>query len=123
MGVIGGPSENPFPLNAGLIMFNAEPFHFFPVMKIDVVWFPKSGPGGDTFSEKIFHGLLPQMLNEALTYIKRNFVSETVIKHPEKAEATRVENAPCAAIEESVVNAVYHRGHDIREPVEIRINA
>lgn len=27
----------------------------------------------------------------------------------------------CGAIEEAVVNAVYHRGYDVREPVEIRI--
>lgn len=37
------------------------------------------------------------------------------------AEATRVENFPYGAIEEAVVNAVYHRGYDTRKPVEIRL--
>ena len=32
-----------------------------------------------------------------------------------------MENFPYDAIEEAVVNAVYHRGYDVREPVEIRI--
>ncbi|MCD6526282.1 MAG: hypothetical protein J7K75_04755 [Desulfuromonas sp.] len=32
-----------------------------------------------------------------------------------------MENVPYTAIEEAVVNAVYHRGYDVREPVEIRI--
>jgi len=56
MGVIGGPDEAPFPLNVGLMMFNPEPYRFFPAMQIDVVWFPKEGPGGNKFSEKIFKG-------------------------------------------------------------------
>ncbi|MBI5485038.1 MAG: putative DNA binding domain-containing protein [Deltaproteobacteria bacterium] len=121
MGVIGGPDEAPFPLNIGLMMFNPEPWRFFPVMQIDVVWFPKEGPGGDKFSEKIFKGPLPRMTRDALDYIKRNFISETVSKHWDRAESTRVQNIPYRAIEEAVVNAVYHRGYDTREPVEIRI--
>ena len=121
MGIIGGPSESPFPLNVGLMMFHPEPWRFFPVMQIDVVWFPKEGPGGNKFSEKIFKGPLPRMIRDALDYIKRNFLNETVIKHHGRAESTRVENFPYDAIEEAVVNAVYHRGYDVREPVEIRI--
>jgi ATP-dependent DNA helicase RecG len=121
MGVISGPKESPAPLNIGLMMFNPEPWRFFPVMQIDVVWFPKEGPGGNTFSEKIFKGPLPRMTSDALDYIKRSFISETVIKHRDRAEATRVENIPFRAIEEAVVNAVYHRGYDVREPIEIRI--
>lgn len=121
MGVIGGPLESPFPLNVGLMMFNPEPWRFFPVMQIDVVWFPKEGPGGNKFSEKIFKGPLPRMTRDALDYIKRNLIAETVIKHHGRAESTRVENFPYDAIEEAVVNAVYHRGYDVREPVEVRI--
>ena len=121
MGVIGGPEEAPFPLNVGLMMFNPEPWRFFPAMQIDVVWFPKEGPGGNKFSEKIFKGPIPRMTRDALDYIKRNLITETVIKHHGRAEATRVENFPYDAIEEAVVNAVYHRGYDTREPIEVRI--
>lgn len=121
MGVVSGPGESPAPLNVGLMMFNPEPWRFFPVMQIDVVWFPKEGPGGNKFSEKIFKGPLPRMTGDALDYIKRSFISETVIKHRDRAEATRVENIPFRAIEEAVVNAVYHRGYDVREPIEVRI--
>lgn len=32
-----------------------------------------------------------------------------------------MKNYPFAAIEEAVVNAVYHRSYEIREPIEIRI--
>ncbi len=57
MGIVGGPSESPCPLNIGLMMFSSEPWRFFPYMQIDVVWFPKEGPGGNKFTEKIFKGL------------------------------------------------------------------
>lgn len=62
------------------------------------------------------------MTREALSYIQRNYLRETVIKHPDRAEATRVWNFPYAAIEEAVVNAVYHRYYEEREPIEVRIS-
>ena len=41
-------------------------------MQIDVVWFPKEGPGGNKFSEKIFKGPLPRMTSDALDYIRNS---------------------------------------------------
>jgi len=120
MNIIGGPQESPFPLNIGLLFFSAEPYRFFPATQIDVVWFPE-GAGGDRFEEKTFRGPLGRMLREALDYIRRNYLRETVIKHPDRPEATRVENFPYAAVEEAVVNAIYHRSYEEREPVEVRI--
>jgi ATP-dependent DNA helicase RecG len=61
------------------------------------------------------------MTREALEYIQRNYLNETVIKHRDRAEATRVENFPYIAIEEAVINAIYHRSYEEREPVEVRI--
>lgn len=121
MNIVGGPKEAAFPKNVGLMFFNEQPEKYFPATQIDVVWFPE-GAGGDRFEEKVFKGPLAQITREALDYIKRNYISETVIKHADRAEATRVENFPYPAIEEAVVNAVYHRGYDVREPVEIRIH-
>jgi ATP-dependent DNA helicase RecG len=72
--------------------------------------------------KKIFKGPLERMTREALSYIQRNFLRETVIKHPDRAEATRVWNYPYAAIEEALVNAVYHRSYEEREPIEVRIS-
>ena len=121
MNVAGGPTESPWPKNAGLLFFNETPERFFPGVQIDVVWFPE-GAGGDRFEEKIFKGPLALMTREALSYIQRNFLRETVIKHPDRAEATRVWNFPYAAIEEALVNAVYHRSYEEREPIEVRIS-
>ncbi|MCX7045016.1 MAG: hypothetical protein NTX50_05955 [Candidatus Sumerlaeota bacterium] len=91
MHVIGGPDEAPFPLNVGLLFFNPEPHRFFPATQIDVVWFP-DGAGGDRFTEKTFHGPLHRMVRESLDYVRRNYLNETIIKHPDRAESTRIEN-------------------------------
>lgn len=121
MNVAGGPTESPWPKNVGLLFFNEAPECFFPGVQIDVLWFPE-GAGGDRFDEKIFKGPLARMTREALSYIERNYLRETVIKHPDRAEATRVWNFPYAAIEEALVNAVYHRSYEEREPIEVCIS-
>ena len=120
MNIAGGPSEAPFPKNIGLMMFSEHPEKFFPVTQIDVVYFP-DGPGGDIFEEKEFKGPLHRMIRDALSHIQRNYLKQTVIKHPHRAEADRIWNYPYAAIEEALVNAIYHRSYEIREPVEVRI--
>lgn len=48
-------------------------------------------------------------------------IQERVIKFPDRAEAERFFNYPYAAIEESLCNAVYHKGYDVRKPIEVRI--
>jgi ATP-dependent DNA helicase RecG len=120
MNIVTGPTEDVLPINVGLLFFNPEPWRFFPVAQIDVVWFPE-GPGGDNFTEKIFRGPIHHMTREALDYIRRNYLNETVIKHRDRAEATHVENFPYVAIEETLINAIYHRSYQEREPVEVRI--
>jgi len=120
MNVVGGPKEAPFPKNVGLLFFNDAPQHLFPATQIDVVWFPE-GPGGDRFEEKVFQGPLARITRDAIDYIDRNYLKEIVVKHPNRPEAERFWNFPRAAVEEAVVNAVYHRSYEEREPVEVRI--
>ncbi|MCX6992866.1 MAG: putative DNA binding domain-containing protein [Kiritimatiellaeota bacterium] len=120
MNVVAGPDEFLRPLNVGLLFFNEQPDKFFPYTQIDVVQFP-DGRGGDQFTEKIFKGPVDRMVKDALNYINGVLIEEIVIKHPGRAEAERLFNYPFEAIEEALVNAVYHRGYDIREPVEVQI--
>lgn len=120
MNVVGGPAEAALPKNVGLLFFNDHPERFFPATQIDVVWFPE-GPGGDRFDEKTFTGPLARITRDALSHIQANYLKQTVVKHPDRAEAERFWNYPYAAIEEAVVNAVYHRSYEIREPIEVRI--
>ena len=99
---------------------NEAPHRFFPATQIDVVWFP-DGPGGDRFDKKEFRGPLEVILREAIDFIERNYLKETVVKHPDRPEAERFWNYPIAAIEEALANALYHRSYEEREPVEVRI--
>ncbi len=120
MNIIGGPSEASFPKNVGLLFFNGRPHRFFPATQVDVVWFPE-GAGGDRFEEKVFRGPLSVILRNAIDFIASNYLKETVVKHPQQAQAERFWNFPLAAIEEALVNAIYHRSYEEREPVEVRI--
>ena len=83
--------------------------------------FPE-GAGGDQIVEKILHGPIHQQIRDALRYIQNNVIIEKVLKHSHRPEATRFFNYPMTAIEEALVNAMYHRGYDQREPVEVRVN-
>ena len=120
MNIVGGPSEVSFPKNIGLLFFNEEPHRLFPATQIDVVWFAE-GAGGDRFEEKEFRGPVSVILREAIDYIVRNYLKETVVKHPYRPQAERFWNFPHAAVEEALVNAIYHRSYEEREPVEVRI--
>jgi ATP-dependent DNA helicase RecG len=121
MNIVDGADEFLRPRNVGLLFFHDDPTQFMPGSHIDVVIFP-AGPGGDELIEKTFRGPIHEQIREALRYIENRVVREKVIKHPGRAEATRFFSYPMTAIEEALVNAMYHRGYDQREPVEVRIN-
>ena len=121
MAIVDGGNEYLKPRNFGILFFNDQPDKFFPYAQIDVVYFPDD-EGGDIIQEEIFKGPLDHQLRSALRHIKNNFISERVIKLPDQAEANRFFNYPYISIEEALVNAVYHRSYEIREPIEVRIN-
>lgn len=121
MNIVEGPPEYTKPKNVGLLFFSTEPERFFPYSAhIDVVELP-DGEGGDRIYERTFSGPLHQQLRDALHYLSNNVIEETVIKRPDQAEAERFFNYPYAAVEEALANAVYHKGYDTREPVEVRV--
>jgi ATP-dependent DNA helicase RecG len=121
MAIVDGGDEYLKPRNIGLLFFCDQPQRFFPYAQIDVVYFPDD-EGGDIIQEEIFKGPLDHQLRSALLHIKNSFISERIIKVPDKAKAIRFFNYPYLAIEEALVNAVYHRDYSIREPIEVRIN-
>ena len=102
------------------MFFCMEPDKFFPCTQIDIVQFP-DGLGGDNIIENTFKGPIHQQLREALQFIKNSIVTKKIVKSADKAEADWVYNYPYAALEEALANAVYHRGYDIREPIEVRV--
>jgi len=60
-------------------------------------------------------------VEQALNYFKTYLLKEKITKIKEQAEVIRVWKYPYLAIEEAIVNAVYQKNNQIREPIEIRI--
>jgi ATP-dependent DNA helicase RecG len=120
MQIVGGSSEFLKPKNIGLLFFSENPEKFFPCARIEFVHFLDDT--GDRFIEHIFSGSLPEELKASLLYIKNQVIKEMVIKVPGQAEAIRFYNYPYEAIEEALVNSLYHKSYNVREPVEVRLN-
>ncbi len=108
------------PTNAGLLLFNDHPEHFFSGARIELV-IHKNKVGKD-YTEKIFTGSIIQQIRDVLQYFKSTIVEELVVKPARQAESIRFFNYPFQAIEEAVVNAVYHRSYERENPVEIQIH-
>lgn len=108
MRIVDGTPEYMKPLNVGLMFFNDEPQKFFPYSQIEVVDL-RNGPEGDDMTERIFKGPIDSMIKSALTFIRNTVIEEKILKIDGQAEAVRFYNYPYQAIEEALVNAVYHR--------------
>ena len=115
-----GSDELLRPTNAGLLLFNEHPEKFFSGAKIDLI-IHKNKVGKD-YTEKLFTGSIIQQIRDILQYFKTNIVEELVVKSAKQAESIRFFNYPFQAIEEAVVNAVYHKSYERENPVEIQIH-
>ena len=114
-----GPDEMLRPINAGLLFFCRNPQKYFTGARIEIVEY--NDDIGDSFVEKTFSGPVHLQLVESLNYLKNMHISEYVRKIPGNAKAIRFFNYPYEAIEESLANAVYHRGYDIPNTIEISV--
>ena len=117
-----GPKENRQLRNVAAMMFCENPSKFFPYMQVDVVTFPNGKlKDPNNFTEITFKGSVPQMIKQTMEYIKTNVLKEYVHKVSGQQEAVRYWNYPYDAIEEAVVNSIYHRDFLQHEPIEITI--
>ncbi len=108
--------------NIGVLMFTDKPEKFISGAQIDLVKFDTDeAEGSDDFIEKTFYGPIWKQVRDALDYISTNVLEEKIIKIQGQAEAVRYYNYPYNALEEAVVNAVFHKSYQEPEPVEIRI--
>lgn len=119
MGIVSGPPEYTKPKNIGLLLFSENPEKYFPGAKIDIVIFRDQA--GTHYTEKSFAGPIQRQLQDALVYLKNTVIEEKVIKTAGESEAIRLFSYPYNAIEEALVNTVYHRSYSDDNPIEIRI--
>ena len=123
MDLYTGPSERRMLKNVSAMMFCENPDKFFPYTQVDIVIFPKGleqDPNNMIEVPKI-SGPVPYMIRATLDYLRTNVIKERIIKPKDQAESIRFFNYPYQALEEGVVNALYHRDYQEREPVEIRV--
>lgn len=118
-----GPKEDRRLKNVAAMMFSEEPHKFFPYTQVDIVMFPEGvikNPN-NMIEAPSFKGSVPTIIRATLDYLRSNIVKERIIKPKNQAESIRYFNYPYQALEEAVVNALYHRDYQTREIVEIRV--
>lgn len=123
MDLIDGPIENRQIKNVAAMMFCDHPEKFFPITQVDIVYFPEGSienPDLMIEAPKIT-GPVPKMIDEALSFLRTNVIKQRITKPSDTEKSIKVFNYPYQAIEEAVVNALYHRDYMEREPVEITI--
>lgn len=108
--------------NIGVLMFTEHPEKLIPGAYIELIRFnTKEAEASDDFTEKTFTGPIWKQVQDALEYIKATVLEQKVIKVQGQSEAIRYFNYPYNALEEALVNAVFHKSYREAEPVEIRI--
>lgn len=109
--------------NVAAMMFSERPDRFFKQAQVDIVLFPEGrerNPNNLIEVEPI-RGSVPMMIERTLNYLRYNVVKKKIVKPKNDEHSDKFYNYPYQALEEAVVNSLYHRDWTIREPVEITI--
>lgn len=108
--------------NIAVLMFAERPDKLIPGAKINLIKFnTKEAEASKDFIEKTFTGPIWKQVKDVLDYIKTTVIEEKVVKIKNRAEAERYYNYPYNALEEAIVNAVFHKSYREDSPVEVRI--
>lgn len=123
MNLLTGPSEKRLIKNVAAMMFCEHPEKFFPATQVDIVLFPEGSIENPDIMIEVpkIMGPVPRMISEALSYLRTNVIKKRISKPSDNEKSDKAYNYPYQAFEESVVNALYHRDYQEREPVEITI--
>lgn len=105
------------PTLAGMMVFGTYPQAFFPQLSITAVVVPgtqigETGSVGERFIDnKRIEGTIPQMFETAVSFVRRNMKTKTIIDADGKrADKTQY---PMIAVRELILNALIHRDYSI----------
>ena len=106
------------PKNIALLFFVNDPEQFFRGARVEIAQFADDA-GGNLIEERIIRGPLPDQIKLTLDYL--NGMTDVVLrKVPGQAEVDRMVAYPYEAMEEAIVNAVYHRSYEgTPDPVKV----
>jgi ATP-dependent DNA helicase RecG len=117
MKIVVPVNSHEVPKNIALLFFSEDPEEFFNGAHIEVVQF--GDDAGDLIEEKEFHGPLNQQIKSCLNYLN-SLGGSLLQKVPGQAEVEKTVPYPYEAMEEALVNAVYHRSYESTpEPVKV----
>lgn len=121
-----GITNGGIPTLAGLMTFSKYPQGYFPQLCITAVSLPGTEQGtvggdGERFIDnKRITGAIPDMLEEAVEFIRKNSRTKTIID--DNGHRADKPEYPIKAVREAVLNALVHRDYSIHtENVPIRI--
>ena len=121
-----GITNNGIPTLAGLMTFSKYPQAYFPQLCITAVSLPgtqqgDTGSDGERFIDnKRITGTIPDMLEEAVEFVRKNSRTKTIIDD-NGLRADKPEY-PVTAVREAILNALVHRDYSVHtENVPIRI--
>lgn len=107
-------NDHEVPRNVGLLFFSKEPTEWFRGAKIEVVQFA-ADRGGDVQEERVFTGGLLDQYRGCMTYLG-NLLVNHLQKQEHRSQIRSWVSYPPAAIQEALVNALYHRSYDVPYP-------
>jgi ATP-dependent DNA helicase RecG len=123
--LMGVQTDN-IPTLAGLMTFSKYPQAYFPQLCITAVVLPGTAQGvagvdGERFIDnKRITGAIPDMLEEAVEFVRLNSRTKTIID--EEGRRRDKPEYPVKAVREAILNALVHRDYSIHtENVPIRI--
>ena len=121
-----GITRDGVPTLAGLMTFSNYPQAYFPQLCITAVSLPgtelvSSGNDGERFIDnKRITGAIPDMLEDAVEFVRRNSRTKTIID--ENGRRADKPEYPIRAVREAILNALVHRDYSIHtENVPVRI--
>lgn len=121
-----GVTSDGSPTLAGLMTFSKYPQTYFPQLCITAVSLPgtemgTTGTDGERFIDnKRITGAVPDMLDEAVEFVRKNSRTKTIID--DNGRRADKNEYPIKAVREAILNALVHRDYSIHtENVPIRI--
>lgn len=121
-----GVTSDGTPTLAGLMTFSKYPQTYFPQLCINAVALPgtemgETGTDGERFIDnKRITGAIPDMLEEAVEFVRTNSRTKTIID--DNGKRVDKNEYPIKAVREAILNALVHRDYSIyTENTPIRI--
>ena len=112
-------NDHEVPRNIGLLLFADQPERWIRGAHIEVVQFAADRAGA-VQEERTFRGPLVDQLANCLNYLD-SLTTHHLQKQRDQYRVRGWTSYPAAALRETVVNAVYHRGYDVDQPEPTKV--